>query len=110
MTFPKHRDFLRFDRDDKLHQDEDLGFLVHDPKTRDSYLWQRGHQGEIVSCTKSPYNPHWCDNHLLGEHQGLLRGLRCMNLSNRGQLRHSGGSQLCFLADDAQELPSSDRH
>lgn len=41
MTFPKHWDFLRFSRDDKLHQGEELGFLVHDPKTgstRDSPL------------------------------------------------------------------------
>lgn len=52
MTFPKHGDFLRFDRDDKLHQDEDLDFLVHDPKTgstRDSHPWKRGHQGDIVN-------------------------------------------------------------
>lgn len=52
MTFPKHWDFLRFDGDDKLRQDEDLGLLVHVPRTestRGSHPWQRGHRGEIVS-------------------------------------------------------------
>lgn len=33
VTFPEHLDFLRFDTDDKPHQDGDLHFLVHDPKT-----------------------------------------------------------------------------